>query len=80
MFLTSTWCGTWRGRGRLGHLISQGLSAVLSYGVFMHLIHELGSAPGYFSQTQLGKMTAIALPSILQQSIVSIGMMLVQGW
>lgn len=60
-------------------LISQGLSAVLSYGVFMHLIRELGSAPGYFSQTQLGKMTAIALPSILQQSIVSIGMMLVQG-
>jgi putative MATE family efflux protein len=60
-------------------LISQGLSAVLSYGVFMHLIRELGRAPGYFSQTQLGKMTAIALPSILQQSIVSIGMMLVQG-
>ena len=54
-------------------LISQGLSAVLSYGVFMHLIRELGRAPGYFSQTQLGKMTAIALPSILQQSIVSIG-------
>ena len=60
-------------------LISQGISACLSYLVFLREIRELGTAPHYFSCGQLKKMTGIALPSILQQSIVSIGMMLVQG-
>lgn len=60
-------------------LISQGISAVLSYGVFLRLIRPLGQAPRYFSLDLFRKMGSIALPSILQQSIVSIGMMLVQS-
>ena len=61
-------------------LIAQGISAVLS---FLVLLRELKRFPsgktGIFSHTELLQMTRIALPSILQQSTVSIGMMLVQS-
>ncbi|MCH5337387.1 MAG: MATE family efflux transporter [Acetatifactor sp.] len=93
-------------------LIAQGISAALSFGVFLTVLHHLSydsdhsnlrkfkeshdlihewaeskkavpeSPPlsaGLFSREELFSMTRIALPSILQQSIVSIGMMLVQS-
>lgn len=38
-----------------------------------------GKAEGWLSKTEFSDMSRIALPSILQQSTVSIGMMLVQS-
>lgn len=61
-------------------LVSQALSALLSFILLVRLLKKLDpSAFGPFSFSELKKMSAIALPSILQQSTVSIGMMLVQG-
>ena len=61
-------------------LIAQGISAVLSFLVFMDVLRKLKEqAPTVFSGQELILMTKIALPSILQQSTVSIGMMLVQS-
>ncbi len=61
-------------------LIAQGISAVLSFAV---LVRQLGRlAPGMgrlFDSRELWPMAKISLPSILQQSTVSIGMMLVQS-
>lgn len=61
-------------------LIAQGISAVLSFFVFLHVLSRLNcGTTSLFDKKMLGDMTRIALPSILQQSIVSIGMMLVQS-
>lgn len=61
-------------------LIAQGISAVLSFGVFLWVLRHLDCGnTKLFSRAELASMTKIALPSILQQSIVSIGMMLVQS-
>lgn len=60
-------------------VIAQGVSAVLSFFVLLHSIAPLGRAASLFSLQQLHNMTTIALPSIFQQSVVSIGMMLVQS-
>lgn len=61
-------------------LIAQGLSAVLSFIVFMRQIRRLSGAPEkVFDRGELLSMGRIALPSIFQQSTVSIGMMLVQS-
>ena len=61
-------------------LIAQGISAVLSFCVFLWVLRRLDcGSTDFFSRTELISMTKIALPSILQQSIVSIGMMLVQS-
>lgn len=79
-------------------LIAQGISAVLSFGVFLRVLWRISerslneitdqallvacSSPvstRLFSRDELFAMTKIALPSILQQSIVSIGLMLVQS-
>lgn len=61
-------------------LLSQALSALLS---FMILRRTLGRMRGrtsmLFSQELFRSMAGIALPSILQQSTISIGMMLVQS-
>ena len=61
-------------------LISQGISAVIS---FMLFLRELKSYPAenvkVFDGTELKNMAGIAFPSILQQSTVAIGMMLVQS-
>lgn len=64
----------------LATLIAQGISAILSFGVFLWVLRRLecGSTK-LFSKDELVSMTRIALPSILQQSIISIGMMLVQS-
>lgn len=61
-------------------LIAQGISAVLSFFVFLIVLGNLKCGrTRIFDKKELGDMTRIALPSILQQSIVSIGMMLVQS-
>ena len=62
-------------------LIAQGISAVLSFSIFLR---ELKTYPGklegrFFDLRELRNMGRVALPSILQQSTVSIGMMLVQS-
>lgn len=60
--------------------IAQGLSAILSFIVFLKEISQYKEkANGVFSVVELGHMTRIAIPSILQQSTISIGMMLVQS-
>jgi len=62
-------------------LIAQGVSALTSFGIFLK---ELKSYPSTaklpcFDTTELSHMVRIALPSIFQQSTVSIGLMLVQS-
>ncbi len=61
-------------------LIAQGLSAILSLMVLMRTVSKLTKERcGLFSLSELRQMVRIAIPSILQQSTVSIGMMLVQS-
>ena len=61
-------------------LIAQGISALLSFVVLKAQLKKIGgSSEQVFSQIELLTMSRIALPSILQQSTVSIGMMLVQS-
>jgi Na+-driven multidrug efflux pump len=61
-------------------LIAQGISALLSFVVLKAQLKKIGgSSEQAFSKKELLPMSRIALPSILQQSTVSIGMMLVQS-
>ncbi len=61
-------------------LIAQGISALLSFVVLKAQLKKIGgSSEQVFSKIELLTMSRIALPSILQQSTVSIGMMLVQS-
>ncbi len=64
-------------------VIAQGISAVISFVILMRTLKNYGSitekAEQLYSITMLKKMVYIAIPSILQQSIVSIGMLLVQS-
>ena len=61
-------------------LIAQSISAVLSFGVLLRLLSSISREnDGIFSFREIPAMVKIALPSILQQSTVSIGMMLVQS-
>ena len=61
-------------------LIAQGISALLSFAVLRAQLRKIsGSSNNVFSKKELLPMARIALPSILQQSTVSIGMMLVQS-
>ncbi len=61
-------------------MIAQGISAVLSFGVLLKVLKKFGCGrTEAFDRGELKNMTRIALPSILQQSTVSIGMMLVQS-
>jgi Na+-driven multidrug efflux pump len=61
-------------------LIAQGISASLSFLFFMKELKILNCRhTKAFDKTELLSMTKIAMPSILQQSTVSIGMMLVQS-
>lgn len=60
--------------------IAQGISAVLSFAVLVWELKKLGCGKvKLYDPAELWRMTKIALPSILQQSTVSIGMMLVQS-
>ena len=62
-------------------LTAQGISAIMSFIILMRhlkIYMDTGNIKRY-DTSALGKIFKIALPSILQQSIVSIGMMLVQS-
>ncbi len=64
----------------LATLIAQGISAILS---FVFLLHELKAYESerfaYFSSSEVKEMLALAVPSMIQQSTVAIGMLLVQS-
>lgn len=62
-------------------VIAQGLSAVVSFLVLMRVLKAYGDGKnaGLFSWKMLVRGTKIAVPSIVQQSIVSIGMLLTQS-
>lgn len=62
-------------------LIAQGLSAVISFLVLRRTVRRFGpdQEAVLFSLREAGKMMAVAIPSIVQQSTVSIGMMIVQS-
>lgn len=61
-------------------LIAQGVSVFGSFTVLRKELKKLeGASDGIFEAEELLPMAKIALPSILQQSTVSIGMMLVQS-
>lgn len=62
-------------------LIAQGISAVVAFLLFVREMKQYQGEKGdtRFDKEQFSRMSRIALPSILQQSTVSIGMMLVQS-
>lgn len=62
-------------------VIAQGISAVLSFTVLLRLLRSYRTEEKVrlFDGAYFLKMIRIAIPSVLQQSIVSIGMMLVQS-
>ena len=63
----------------LATLIAQGISAVLSLLIFLQRMRRYKSAFHRFDGQELCSMLQIAVPSVLQQSTVSIGMMIVQA-
>lgn len=63
----------------LATLIAQGISAALSFVVFVRLMRAFPGEGSRFSTRDLGQILSYAVPSIIQQSTVSIGMMLVQS-
>lgn len=61
-------------------LLAQGVSALVSLAVLLLLVHRLlPERVPLFDREEALKMTRVALPSVLQQSTVSIGMMVVQS-
>lgn len=61
-------------------LISQAISAVLSFGFLMRKLK--GIETEYFAKYDVGmlkRMVTVAIPTIVQQSIVSVGMLLIQS-
>ena len=61
-------------------LIAQGLACILSIIVFIIEIKKMNIGKAQiFSNIELGRITKIALPSILQQATISIGLMLIQS-
>ncbi len=62
-------------------LIAQGISALLAFLLFIKEMKNYAPEEtcSWFDRKELANMARIALPSILQQSTVSIGMMLVQS-
>ena len=62
-------------------LIAQGISAVMAFLIFIRETrsYQTGKEIRRFDKREFASMCRIALPSILQQSTVSIGMMLVQS-
>lgn len=64
-------------------VIAQGISALISFGILLGMLKkygiENGSGAKPFDGGMLFRGTKIAIPSIIQQSIVSIGMLLVQS-
>ena len=60
-------------------LIAQGISAVFSLFLFLNRMRRYKSRFDWFDGQELYSMLQIAVPSVLQQSTVSIGMMIVQA-
>lgn len=64
-------------------VIAQGVSSVLSFGILMWILKgyktEEGEKVRLFDRSMFVNGTKIAIPSIVQQSIVSIGMLLTQS-
>ncbi len=61
-------------------LIAQGVSAVLSFCFLMKKLHGIKTeAYERFHWGILGNMVKVAIPTIVQQSIVSVGMLLIQS-
>ena len=62
-------------------VIAQGMSAVISFALLLRRLMEfrIEGCVEKYDTVILGSMVKIAVPSILQQSIVSIGMLLVQS-
>lgn len=61
-------------------LLAQGLSAVLSFFVFLRKIKTIKTEDSkIFDKKELGLVSRLALPSILQQSTITIGQLLVQS-
>ena len=63
----------------LATLIAQGISAVFSLLIFLSRMRRYKSYFDWFDRQELHYMFQIAVPSVLQQSTVSIGMMIVQA-
>ena len=63
----------------LATLIAQGISAVFSLLIFFYRMRRYKSSFVWFDGQELRSMLQIAVPSVLQQSTVSIGMMIVQA-
>ena len=63
----------------LATLIAQGVSAVFSFLIFLYRMHRYKCWYRWFDRQELQLMLRIAIPSVLQQSTVSIGMMIVQA-
>ena len=60
-------------------LIAQGVSAVFSFLIFLYRMRRYKCRYRWFDRQELQLMLRIAIPSVLQQSTVSIGMMIVQA-
>ena len=63
----------------LATLIAQGISAVLSFLIFFFRMRRYNSPFRRFDCHELRSMLRIAVPSVLQQTTVAIGMMIVQA-
>lgn len=63
----------------LATLIAQGISAVFSFLLFVYRIRQYKGHFNWFVRQELHSMLRIAVPSVLQQSTVSVGMMIVQA-
>ena len=62
-------------------VIAQGISSVVSFVILLRVLkkYEMEGRAGFFDRFMFFKGTKIAIPSIVQQSIVSIGMLLTQS-
>lgn len=63
-------------------LIAQGLSAVISFGILKRRLrrqYATDEPSQFYDKTMMGNMMKVAVPSTLQQSIVHIGLLLVQS-
>lgn len=61
-------------------LLAQGISAVFSFFVFLRRIEKIETEKiRIFDKTELGLISRLAIPSIVQQSTITIGQLLVQS-
>lgn len=63
----------------LATLIAQGISAMFSLLIFLYRMRRYQSPFAWFDRHELYATLQLAVPSVLQQSTVSIGMMIVQA-